>query len=80
MENVFGYDEYVNDFKSVVLKCYHWLTEQMLLESWEDWEKSSSLEVSVPDVLTSDGCGYTFLFHAENEKEGGVLLSYAGFY
>lgn len=80
MEKVTGYDEYEEDFRSVVLKCYHWLPEEMLSESLEGWEKSGILEVSVPDYLTSDKCGYTFLFHAENGDKGGMLLSYTGFY
>lgn len=80
MEKVIGYDEYTENFRSVVLKYYHWLPEEMLSESLEDWEQSGALEVSVPNYLTSDKCGYTFLFHAENDDKGGVLLSYAGFY
>lgn len=80
MENVVGYDDYVEDFKSVALTSYYWLAEELLTEAWEEWEQLDNLEVHVSDYLTCDECGYTFLFDVQNEDKRGLVLSYTGFF
>ena len=75
MEYINGYDEYEEDFKSVSRPEYKWLAEQMLLETVENSDQQSFIELYMPDYISNDDSGYTFRF-----KEQGGVLSYTGFY
>lgn len=75
MEHINGYDEYEDDFKSVVCPEYKWLAEQMLLEVLESSDRQNFIELYMPDYISNDDSGYTFRF-----QEQGGLLSYTGFY
>ena len=76
MENINGYDEYEDDFKSVARPEYKWLAEEILLQSLEADERQTVIELYMPDYISSDNSGYTFRF--QQQERGN--LTYTGFY
>ncbi|WP_343082875.1 hypothetical protein [Blautia producta] len=83
MDNVVGYEEYEEDYKTVVLPEYRWMAEQFLLEALENCDPAGRLEVSLPEGFSRDSCGYTFRFDIQtggSGNTGGVLVIYTGFY
>lgn len=76
MEHINGYDEYEDDFKSVVRPEYKWMAEQMLLEPLEANNRQVVIELHMPDYISNDDSGYTFRF----QQQTGGSLTYTGFY
>lgn len=81
MEYINGYDEYEDDFKSVSRPEYKWLAEQMLLETVENSDQQSFIELYMPDYISNDDSGYTLgdvFVLTSPDKEKGILLELKG--
>lgn len=83
MEHVTGYDDYEEDFRSIAMRDYWNMAEEMLLEAIELYEPEENLMVNLPDYKCADGNGYSFLFDVRTGgagESGGILLCYAGYF